>query len=68
MSFQLKLDPNVLTKLSSRGDNFTEWRSAWTHAFKYAGLWPHICGKIPATTTADVLEAQESKAMVMLLM
>ncbi|OWP03540.1 hypothetical protein B2J93_7558 [Marssonina coronariae] len=78
-SFSFKLDPNSLPKLTARGDNYTEWRSAWTVAFRYAGLWPIVSGKKsrPATIAGDgapaaealidVWEADDNKAMVMLL-
>ncbi|KAH3957096.1 hypothetical protein HBH51_231200 [Parastagonospora nodorum] len=78
-SFSFKLDPNSLPKLSARGDNYTEWRSAWTVALRYAGLWPIVSGKKtkPAATVGPGAEAREelidkwdaddNKAMVMLL-
>ena len=37
ISFSFKLDPTSLQKLSSRGENYTEWKSAWAIAFTYAG-------------------------------
>ena len=36
ISFSFKLDPTSLPKLSSRGENYTEWKSAWAIAFTYA--------------------------------
>jgi hypothetical protein len=32
-TFKLNLDS--LVNLTSRGDNFTEWRTAWTIAFRF---------------------------------
>ena len=71
MSFNFKLDPSSLPKLSSRGDNFTEWRSAWTIALKYAGLWPVVSGKLPRptdTTEAAIWDEGDNKALVMILL
>jgi hypothetical protein len=36
--FQFKFSPESLPKLTSRGDNYPEWRSAWQVAFRYAEL------------------------------
>jgi len=70
-SFSFKLDQNSLPKLSSRGDNFTEWRSAWTIAFRYANLWNLVNGKAKRPTTEgelqDTWDASDNKALVMLL-
>lgn len=60
-SFQFKLDPASLPKLGSRGENFPEYRSAWTIAFRYAGLWPIISKKktrpTPLTAGTGVTDA-----------
>lgn len=81
-NFQFKLDPSSLPKLSARGDNFPEYRSAWTIAFRYAGLWPVISKKKPRPTlpanadaaaqaahetAAEQWEMDDDKAMVMIL-
>jgi hypothetical protein len=42
--FQFKFSPESLPKLTSRGDNYPEWRSAWQIAFRYAELWPIVSG------------------------
>jgi hypothetical protein len=78
-TFQFKLDPSSLPKLSSRGENYAEWRSSWTVAFRYAGLWPIVSKKKARPTAANdtavvnLGQAQETwdqddnKALVMLL-
>ena len=70
MSFNFKLDPSSLPKLSPRGDNYTEWRSAWAIALKYAGLWLIVSGKSPRPTDiteAMVWDENDNKALVMIL-
>ena len=76
---QFKLDPASLPKLTSRGDRYNEWRSAWTMAFRYAGLWPIVSKKkarpvepplpVPdaATEAINAWDEEDSKAMTMLL-
>ena len=66
MSFTFKLDPASLPKLSSRGENYAEWRSAWTLALKYAGLWPTV-SKATIAVTDDDYEEKDTRALVMLL-
>lgn len=70
-----ELDFSSLPKLKSKGDNYTEWRSAWTVAFKYAGLWTLVSGSRrrptpDVSTTAGTQEqwdTDDSKALVMLM-
>ena len=54
-TFTFKLDPASLPKLSSRGENFTEWKSAWTITFLYAGLWPIVSGKLCGSTMSSAI-------------
>ena len=69
--FQFKFSPESLPKLTSRGDNYPEWRSAWQIAFRYAELWPIVSGKIkrPDTEgdTQNEWDANDNKALVMLI-
>lgn len=71
MAFHFKLDPSSLPQLSSRGDNFSEWRSAWTIAFRYAKLMDIIDGtKARPTVLGEERTAWEdnnNKAMVMIM-
>lgn len=71
MSFTFELDPASLPKLSARGENYTEWKSAWAIAFKYAGLWNLVSGKAirPPITSAEAEDWEEidTKALVMLM-
>ncbi|KAF2821067.1 hypothetical protein CC86DRAFT_411377 [Ophiobolus disseminans] len=46
--FQFKFLPESLPKLTSSGNNYPEWRSAWQIAFCYMELWPLISGKTNA--------------------
>jgi hypothetical protein len=71
-TFQLKIDPSTLPKLTSKGDNYAEWRSAWQIAFKYAKLWNVVEGMKPHPTAGvdkqEVWDDADTKAMVMLLL
>src|ERR1700761_6616705 len=58
-----KIDTANLPKLASRGDNFTEWRAAWTIALKHAGV--HDCIKNKRITDLD--ETKDTQAMMMIL-
>lgn len=69
-AFNFRLDPSSLPKLGSRGENYPEWRSAWTIAFRYAGIWPILSGKKPrpiSNLDADEWDEGDNKALVMLL-
>jgi transposase InsO family protein len=69
--FQFKFSPESLPKLTSRGDNYPEWRSAWQIAFRYAELWPIVSGKTKRPDTAgntqNDWDANDNKALVMLI-
>ncbi|KAK4081277.1 uncharacterized protein Triagg1_2809 [Trichoderma aggressivum f. europaeum] len=75
--FSFKLDPSSLPRLNSRGDNYAEWRAAWTIAFRYAELWDVVSdGKAPTvssppTDAETALQTKwkkdDNKAMVMLM-
>jgi transposase InsO family protein len=58
-----KLDPSNLPKLSARGDNYADWRSAWTIAFKHAGVYKNA---IANDCHVDD-EAKDTQALVMIL-
>lgn len=81
-NFTFELDPSTLPKLNARGDNFPEYRSVWTTVFRYAGLWPLISKErarpvltananaaalATHTTDADAWDADDTKALVMIL-
>ena len=81
-NFLFKLDPASLPKLNTHSDNFPEYRSAWTVAFQYAGLWPIISRKkvrprlaanadtiaLAAYTEAvDAWDTDDTKALVIIL-
>lgn len=77
-SFSFKLDPSSLPQLTSKGDNYPEWRAAWTIAFKYAELWnivsnatarPVAGPSATAEETARVaqLSKDDNKALVMIM-
>ena len=71
MVFSFKLDPSSLPKLSSKGDNYTQWKSTWMITFKHAELWNIISGKNPRPSAdgdaQDAWEKKDNDAMVMLL-
>ncbi|KAL6864057.1 hypothetical protein J3F83DRAFT_186922 [Trichoderma novae-zelandiae] len=51
--FTFELDPSSLPQLSSKGDNYTVWRAAWTIAFRCVELWDIVSdGKAPTVTEA----------------
>jgi hypothetical protein len=70
-AFQVKFDPSSYPKLTSRGDNYTEWKSAWMIALKYAGVWMLMSGKTPRPivegAAQDDWDTQDNKAMVLLI-
>ena len=68
MAVNFKLDPSSLPKLDSRGSNYTEWKSAWSIALKYAGLWSIVSGQHHRSEAqADDWEEKDNKAMIMLI-
>ncbi|KAF2726831.1 hypothetical protein EJ04DRAFT_452557, partial [Polyplosphaeria fusca] len=69
-TFGFKIDPSSLPKLSSRGDNYHEWRSSWVVAFRYLELWDIISKK--NVRPNDLIAAAEwrkldNRALVMIL-
>ena len=67
--FQFKLDPSSLPKLSSRGDNFSDWKSAWKLTLSYAGLWTLVNGsrQTKSTDGDDDWDEDNTRALVMLM-
>ena len=65
------MDTSSLVKLDSRGENFPEYRSAWTLAFKYNGLWPWMTGKnarpLAGMEAQDAWDEEDNRAQVMIL-
>ncbi|EHK39849.1 uncharacterized protein TrAtP1_006618 [Trichoderma atroviride] len=61
-NFNFKLDPACLPQLTSKGDNYSEWRPAWQIAYEWAELWETIEDKPPTltptttTTSADTTQ------------
>lgn len=78
-AFTFEFDPSSLPQLASNGDNYLEWHTAWTIAFRYTELWDVVSNTrsnptISADTsssipTADVSQWAEddNKAMVMMM-
>lgn len=66
-----KFDPSSVPKLSSRGDNFAKWRSAYTIVFKFLGLDDYVNGlkpmPLPASPDKPEWESNDNKAMLMLM-
>lgn len=48
-----KLDPLSLPKLDPKGENFLDWRAAWTRGFRFAGLADVISGEKLRPNVAD---------------
>lgn len=56
-SFDFTLDPSCLPQLTSKGDNYGDWRSAWQIAFEWAGVWDTVEQKPPTSTTTTTTTA-----------
>ncbi|UKZ67852.1 uncharacterized protein TrAtP1_009010 [Trichoderma atroviride] len=54
-NFNFKLDPACLPQLTSKGDNYSEWRTAWQIAYEWAELWDTIEEKPPTLPNKRVL-------------
>lgn len=67
-----KLDPSSLPKLDPKGENFLDWRAAWTRGFRFAGLADVISGDKVRLNVADqegraVWDHSDDQAFVILL-
>ena len=64
MSFSFKVDPASLPKLSSRGDNYNEWKSAWQITFEYSELWDIVAGIRIRAGSQDIVAWDKSNSKV----
>ena len=68
---QIRFDPSSYIKLSSRGDNYNDWKELWTIALQYTEVWELTSGLTPRPSMAGeqqvAWDKQNTKAMVLLL-
>ena len=48
-----RLNAASLPKLDARGENFAEWKSAWSLAFRVQSMYEYITSTKPPPTVSD---------------
>ncbi|TFB05262.1 hypothetical protein CCMA1212_003243 [Trichoderma ghanense] len=61
-AFAFKLDLSSLLQLTSKGDNYAEWRPAWQIAFEWCELWDVVNQKPPRAPPSDATTAAAAAA------
>lgn len=61
-AFPFKVDLSSLPKLSSKGDNYAEWRAAWEIAFEFADLWDIVSGDAKKPVLVDPVTPEYTTA------
>ncbi|KAK4084477.1 uncharacterized protein Triagg1_957 [Trichoderma aggressivum f. europaeum] len=61
-AFAFKLDPSSLPQLTSKGDNYADWRPAWKIAFEWCEIWDVIDQKPPTAATAAATATDDPAA------